>query len=226
MIGILFKVLKQLPERGLRRPVALSALCAFTLIIPLAWGSWEFFQSLDFIDYAILDWALALLGMLTVVTLAIMFFSSLVMFISGFFLDSVADAVENRHYPGLPAPRRQSLREIGTSALALLLISVAVNLVLLPAYLLALFVPGLSLVLFYLANGYILGREYFWIVASRRLRPQELMAVRRAGRWSVLGAGAMIAGLTTIPVVNLFMPVIATAVMVHLFHRLQAKQDT
>jgi len=40
----------------------------------------------------------------------------------------------------------------------------------LPLYI---FVPGVNLVLFYGLNGYLLGREYFAMVAMRRLDPRE-----------------------------------------------------
>ncbi|MEJ0071726.1 MAG: hypothetical protein WDO24_26715 [Pseudomonadota bacterium] len=50
------------------------------------------------------------------------------------------------------------------------------NLVLLPLY----FVPGLNLVLFYGANGYLIARGYFEQVAVRRLALPETRACSRA----------------------------------------------
>jgi uncharacterized protein involved in cysteine biosynthesis len=44
--------------------------------------------------------------------------------------------------------------------------------------------------------------------------------LRRTHRLTVLAAGVIIAGLFTLPVVNLAAPVIGTAAMVHVFHGL------
>ena len=48
------------------------------------------------------------------------------------------------------------------------------------------------------------------------------MACNRAAtlaQWAA-SSGLVIAGLTVIPVINLLVPVVATAFMVHIFHRL------
>ena len=73
--------------------------------------------------------------------------------------------------------------------------------------------------MFYLVNGYLLGREYFEMVGVRRLPVADVTSLRKAHSLSVLMTGIAIAFLLTIPVVNLLMPVVATAAMVHLFEK-------
>jgi CysZ protein len=94
-------------------------------------------------------------------------------------------------------------------------VAVALNLLALPLYLL----PGPNLVVFLALNGYLLGREYFELVAQRRMSPLDAARCRRAVRARVWAAGAMIAVLLMVPLVNLIAPVIAIAFMVHLFER-------
>ena len=70
---------------------------------------------------------------------------------------------------------------------------------------------------FYAVNGYLLGREYFELVAMRRLDPDAARRLRRAHRGELFVAGVVMAFLLTLPVVNLLAPVVITAAMVHLF---------
>ena len=110
-----------------------------------------------------------------------------------FFQDAIIDAVERRHYPGLPLPREQPLLEQVWGALTFGALAVALNLLALPFYLLLLFLPPFNLLLFYGLNGYLFGREYFEMVAVRRLDPAKLRGLRRSRRGRLLLAGAVIA---------------------------------
>ncbi|MBU2089763.1 MAG: EI24 domain-containing protein, partial [Alphaproteobacteria bacterium] len=101
-----------------------------------------------------------------------------------------------------------------------LALSILLNLIALPVYLL---LPAVNLVLFYFLNGYLISREYFDMVAIRRVDKAEIVSMRRAYRGRLLGFGAVIAFLMTVPLVNLFVPVFATATMVHLFQGLRRK---
>jgi uncharacterized protein involved in cysteine biosynthesis len=76
---------------------------------------------------------------------------------------------------------------------------------------------------FYALNGYLLGREYFELVALRRLDESSVRALRRSYQGSIFLSGALIAFITTIPLLNLAAPVVATAFMVHLFESLRRR---
>lgn len=130
-----------------------------------------------------------------------------------FFLEDVADAVERRHYPGLAPARAQGAGEMAATAARFLALVFLVNLALLPF----LFVAPVFPFVFYPANGYLLGREYFEMVAARRADPDQARALRRRNRWALWAAGTVAAAMLTVPVLNLVAPVIATAAMVHLF---------
>ncbi|MFM7443674.1 MAG: EI24 domain-containing protein, partial [Tabrizicola sp.] len=79
--------------------------------------------------------------------------------------------------------------------------------------------PGIPLV-FWAINGFLLGREYFSLVALRRLPPQEVKAMRRRNRWTLWAAGTLMAAPLSVPFVNLVIPVLGVATFTHLYHRL------
>ncbi len=130
------------------------------------------------------------------------------------FLEGAADAVERRHYPGLAPARAQGWAEMAVVSARFLAGLILVNLALAPF----LFFPPVFPFVFYPANGYLLGREYFELVAGRRVDPEQARALRRRNRWAVWAAGTVAALMLTVPVLNLIAPVIAVAAMVHLFH--------
>ncbi|MBT5415490.1 MAG: hypothetical protein HOK81_12910, partial [Rhodospirillaceae bacterium] len=132
---------------------------------------------------------------------------------SSFFLESVADAVEDRHYPALPPAREQPIAEAIVLALRFTGLVLVLNLLALPLY----FIPPLNLFVFYALNGYLLSKEYYELVALRRLDRASARTVWRRGRGRFFVAGLLIAGLASVPVAGLLTPVVATAFMVHVF---------
>jgi len=94
-------------------------------------------------------------------------------------------------------------------------LALLLNLLALPLYLL----PGPNLPVYLLLNGYLLGREYFEVVALRRLDAAATDRVRRRWRLRLWAIGAVIAPLLLIPLVNLVAPVIGVALMTLRFHR-------
>ncbi|MDH5188787.1 MAG: hypothetical protein OEW37_07495, partial [Rhodospirillaceae bacterium] len=64
-----------------------------------------------------------------------------------------------------------------------------------------------------------LSREYFEVAATRRLSLGEAQALRSSKQTSLTIIGVAYAFMLTIPFVNLITPVVATAAMVHLFHK-------
>ncbi|MEO5373234.1 MAG: EI24 domain-containing protein [Alphaproteobacteria bacterium] len=213
MLASLVKAFAQLGEPRFQR-VALKAVTATIAVYGLlAMGVW---QLVDVAAASAAPWVASLvhwLGGTAAVVLLTVLFPSVVAFVVGFFLEEIAAAVEARHYPDLPAPRVQPLGEALRGALRFALVAMALNLVMLPAYL----IPGVNLLLFFALNGYLLGREYFDLVSLRRLDLTEARSLRRSRFLGLWIAGAVIALLLTIPVANMFAPIVATAFMVHVF---------
>lgn len=140
---------------------------------------------------------------------------------AGLFLEDVVAAVEARHYGWLPPARPQGLLAGLKDSVNLFGLIVLVNI----GLLLALpFTAGFALPVWYLANGYLLGREYFSLVALRRMPPAAMRDMRRSHGLGIWAAGVLMALPLSIPLVNLAVPVLGAATFTHLFHRYAARQ--
>jgi uncharacterized protein involved in cysteine biosynthesis len=164
-----------------------------------------------------LDWLLDILGGLAVLALTWLLFPAVVTLIFSFFIERIAAAVEAMDYPELGPSRRQPFAETLKAMARLTGLTILLNLLALPAYLL---MPGINLLVFLALNGYLLGREYFEAVALRRLDWAAAKGVRNRHGGRVFLGGIVIAALFALPLVNLVAPVVATAFMVHLFEAL------
>ncbi len=132
------------------------------------------------------------------------------------FLDDIVAAVERRHYPDDPPGRPLPLGRSIVLSIRFAVLVVVLNILVLPLYLVVISLP----LIFYSLNGYLLGREYFELVAYRHADEATARDLRRRHRIRCFLAGVVTAVLLTVPVVNLLAPIIATAAMVHLFKRL------
>ena len=168
----------------------------------------------------VLDWGVGL-GLFWAWTGGLFLFPAVMVAVLSFFLEDIARAVERKHYPDRPAARSQPLTEVCGGAVQFLGLTLGVNLLVLPFYLVAFFIPGLSFVLYYIVNGYLFGREYAMLVSGRRSGWAELKRICPAG--AVFWTGVLGAFLFTLPVLNLIAPLWMTAVMVHRYEDWQKR---
>ena len=169
---------------------------------------------------AVIAGALAVAGFLLLLWFA---FVIVAQNVAAFFLDRVVARVEEIDYPELPpAPGLRTADGVAASIRFTALL-VAVNLAAAPFYLFGLLVPVVSVALFYLVNGWLVGREYADIVILRRLPPAQAAEWRKSHRRPLFVAGVAIAFAMTVPVVNLLAPVVGAAFATHLFHRIRAR---
>ena len=136
---------------------------------------------------------------------------------TAFFLDEVADAVEARHYPGLGAAPGTGILDTLVDTLGFLGLLLVVNLISLIFWA---FAGPLMPLISWAINGYLLGREYFTLVAARRLGRQRAMELRQRHAGQIWLAGALMAVPLAFPLVNLLVPVLGVATFTHMFHRL------
>lgn len=140
---------------------------------------------------------------------------------AGLFLDDVAAIVETENYPGDPAGTPMPILAGMVIAIKFFAVVVLVNAVALPLVLLL----GFGVLIFFGANGYLLGREYFQFAASRFHDERTVKALRLKHGGRIFLAGLMIAGFLAIPFVNLLTPLFATALMVHIHKRIEAREN-
>ncbi|MGB0508113.1 MAG: EI24 domain-containing protein [Pikeienuella sp.] len=165
------------------------------------------------LDKAALVFAIAAIGVMSI----FLMFPVAAVFI-GFMLDRIADAVESEHYPGLPEPRRQPISEAIWNAVKFSLVLIVANILAFIIYLLS---TILAPVIFWIVNGYLLSREYYELVALRRMPPKEARQLRKRHFWAILPSGVLIAMLLSVPILNLLAPLVGVAAFVHLYHRKQ-----
>lgn len=139
--------------------------------------------------------------------------------ITSFFLEDVADAVEEKHFPTLmPAPKIGFFEAI-IDTLTFFAVLIGANVAAFFAYAM---LPFLAVPIFFVLNGYLLGREYFTLAAMRREGRVKAKALRRKHSGQIWFAGILMALPLTIPVMNLFIPILGAATFTHLYHRLAA----
>lgn len=165
---------------------------------------------------AYLDWAAAIASALGIIVVLFFAVPPVVSLVAGFFLDEIAGEVERTHYPADLPGREQPLGRSLLLAVKFALIVLVVNI----GTLMLALIPGVNLLAWWLANGYLLGREYFELAAMRFRSPEEARALRRQHRGRVFFGGLMIAGMMAIPIINLATPLVATAFMVHVHKKL------
>jgi uncharacterized protein involved in cysteine biosynthesis len=173
----------------------------------------------------IAQWVAGIVFLSSVMFATLVLFPAVITIIVGFFLEDVVNAVEVRQYPDLPPARPQPVSEVLATTVKFAATVIALNVFFLPVYLILLFVPPLALALYYVLNGYLVSREYYELVALRRLAPGPARRLRRAHRGRVLLAGIVVVFIMTIPIVNFITPVLATAFMVHVFQNLPRRAE-
>ncbi|MBO6897062.1 MAG: EI24 domain-containing protein [Shimia sp.] len=138
--------------------------------------------------------------------------------ITSLFLDEVADAVEDKHYPELPDVPRVSFSEGLKDSVNFLGVLIAANILALVLY--AIF-PPFSLFIFWGLNGFLLGREYFQLVAMRRVGRAEAKKLRKKHMGTIWLAGTLMAMPLVVPLLNLVIPILGAATFTHLYHQLE-----
>lgn len=212
MLSAFAKALAQFGDPAFRRPLLISLALAVLLFAALWAGVGFLLTRTALSEIGWLELTFDALGGLAAIVLTFILFPGVAGAILSLFADRIIAAVEARYYPGLPPPRAQSFVEQALLALRFLGIVVVLNVAVLPLYL----IPFANILVFYGMNGYLLGREYFEMVAPRRLDAAERHELWRRRRPEFIFAGGAIAFVSTLPFVNFAAPALAAAAMTHL----------
>ncbi len=222
MFSALSTALSDTFSKPLRAVMMRSLGLALVLMVLAGFGA---FYGLEAIPEFGADWGWPILdevvdwlsGAFVIVALVLLLMPVSALF-AGLFLEEVAGAVEERHYPGDVAGRDQPFAQGLWIALKFTLLLIVLNLIALPLY----FIPVVNVIAYWGLNGYLLGREYFELVALRHHTPAEARSLRRSKSIRVFSGGVAAAALASIPVINLLTPFFATALMVHLHKKVMA----
>ena len=216
LIRVFLIAVSQLANKSLRRVIWLGLVGSAAIFMLLVFVISLFLFGTDIFVFngflglfnPILEFFTDLFGVALVLFLSCLLFPSVVYLIVCFFSEDVALAVETELYPYLPEPRKQGKREIIVVTIKFVAISLVLNIFVIPVY--AVLFP-VSPFVFYALNGYLMGREYFELVALRRVNSAEAQILRRAFRGQLFLAGTVIAFMMTIPIVNFIAPYLSSS---------------
>ena len=195
----------------LAKVIALT-LAAFVL---LGIGLWYGMSAL-FVWFNLTDdgtWSVLLSVALSLLS-AILLFRVVAGAMTWIFADDIIDAVEDRHYPqhadmGKRARLATGMRKAGRPVVR----GILYNLLALPIYVALLFTGIGTAIAFLLVNALLLGRDLEDMLIARHGKDHG--AIRKLPRLllGLLGTAGMM-----VPILNLFVPVLATAMAVHMVH--------
>ena len=225
ILAAFFKAISQLPDPRFRRVLLLGIGLTIALLIGTYAGLLWLVQTVTADGVTIpwigqVGWVGDLLswGSLGVmILLSVFLMVPVASAITSLFLDDVAQAVEDVHYPHLPQVPRSNFWDSVKDTVNFLGVLLGANIA---AFLLYALLPFLALPIFFALNGYLLGREYFQIAAMRRIGRENAQALRQKHWVKIWIAGCLMALPLSIPLVNLVIPILGAATFTHLFHRL------
>jgi CysZ protein len=215
----LIRALPQLLERPVLRVLVKSIAVTLLLFAALGFAGWYALAAL------LARWdqstATELGGLLAVLATVIggwLLFRLVALLVLQFFVEEIVAAVEARHYPHAGHTlRHRSLLQNTRDGLRALMRALLVNLAVLP-FAIILLVTGVgTALLFWFANGWLLGRELTEMVWLRHQQgTADAMPVSGLQRFAL---GGFVAALMAVPLVNLLVPVLGAAAATHLVHR-------
>lgn len=140
--------------------------------------------------------------------------------ITSLFLEEVADAVEDEHYPWQPEVPGVPILDTVIDALGFTGVLILANILALVLYLVF---PPFAPLIFWSMNGFLLGREYFTLAALRREGREGARALRRRHLPTIWLAGTLMAIPLSIPIVNLMIPILGAASFTHIYNGVVAR---
>lgn len=227
IVSAFLAAIAQIGDRRFLRVLILGTALATALLVALSAGAALILDqilpaSLDLPCLGQIGWAGDLFGWAAfalMLVLSVFLMVPVASLFAAIFLDSVADAVEDRHYPGLPPAPAVPAYDALIDTVNFFGVLIAVNALALILYAL---VGPFAPLLFWAVNGYLLGREYFQMVAMRRLGRAGARAMRRQYAGRIWLAGILMAAPLSLPLLGLVIPVLGVATFTHIFHRLVA----
>ena len=125
-----------------------------------------------------LAWLLSIMASLGIITGALFLMPTVTAFVGSFFVDEIAEAVERSRYPAEPPGRALPMMRALIEGVKFALLALVVYFCALPFMLFA----GFGVIALFLANAYLLGREYFELAAMRFRPPHEAKRCARPTR--------------------------------------------
>ena len=228
ILSAFLRTLGQVGDARFRRVLMLGIVLTLALLVAACAVvfvalQWAFGADVTLPVFGPVTWLGDLLswtGLFVMLGLSIFLMIPVASAITSMFLEDVADAVEARHYPQAPPARPVPFGEALRDTLNFLGVLIGANIMALFLY--AIFSP-LTPFIFYGMNGYLLGREYYTLAAMRREGRAGARALLRANGLTVWVAGILMAIPLTVPIMNLFIPILGAAAFTHIYHETRSR---
>jgi CysZ protein len=206
------RAIRQLDDPRFRGVVWRSLAWSFACFVALHVGAiWMVHRMLAFHGW--LAWSADILASVGASLLAFWLFLPVAAGIGTLYFDRIAAAVELRFYPSLPRAESASIFEQIWDGVAVAMKVLALSIA---ALVLAVIIPGLGVLLGWMIAAYAIGRGLFVGVAMRRMPRTIAESLYRRHRGTILAQGAVLALAAYIPILNLLIPILGTAAMVHI----------
>ncbi|MGD9972338.1 MAG: EI24 domain-containing protein [Desulfatirhabdiaceae bacterium] len=215
----MFPLLKTFVSIKKANLLGLMAMCALLAIIVVAgavacvtWMTDRFITiERGWLD-TLLNWTV---GLLTGVGGWFML-PALTVLISSLFLETVIQRVERFDYPDTVRDENLKFWPEIWHDLKFTGLAVGLNILVLPLYLF-----GIGFAVSILLNSYLLGREFFESAAGYHLGKNRARTLGGQNRKAMYGGGLVITVMAIVPLLNLFVPIIAIIWMVHVYHQIR-----
>ena len=222
----LFKTsILDLLEPDIRTILFKTVILSLFSIIMIVYMCWTLFNTHQVFDIwllgPILSWAWGLIALI----FGALLLPPITIIIGSIYSDSIVDHIEKKYYPSRLGMRQIKLSELGFSISKNFCITITVNILLAPLYLIGTFFPIISFLIFYSVNGYLIGKELFETVASRHLEMKDRYLLKKQNNSKVIIGGIIMVGISTIPILNLIAAVLGIVFMTHFFHSLALKTE-
>ncbi|MBT4355715.1 MAG: hypothetical protein HOD13_14235 [Rhodospirillaceae bacterium] len=225
MLKLFKKSILDLLEPDIRTILFKTVILSLFSIIMIVYMCWTLFNTHQVFDIwllgPILSWAWGLLALI----FGALLLPPITIIIGSIYSDSIVDHIEKKYYPSRLGMRQIKLSELGFSISKNFCITITVNILLAPLYLIGTFFPIISFLIFYSVNGYLIGKELFETVASRHLEMKDRYLLKKQNNSKVIIGGIIMVGISTIPILNLIAAVLGIVFMTHFFHSLALKTE-
>lgn len=223
-----FKALGQLGDPRFRNVLFLGLGLTIGLLIAAYFGLLAVLNTLGLYDLAAAQmgeggwgaWIINATSFFAIILLSVFLMVPVASAFTSLFLDRIASAVEDKHFAYLPPADPAPFSEAMKDTVNFLGVLIGANIL---ALLIYLALPPFAPLIFWGLNGFLLGREYFFIAAMRRIGREGAKELRREHFATIWIAGTLMAIPLSVPLVNLLIPILGAATFTHLFHTLEER---
>ena len=220
MINLFLISVSQLPDPALRRVIIKSILLSVLVFLFLAIIVWFVLSETNFFTFWVFEAFADMFGGITAIVISWLLFPTLASFFITVFLEDIVEAVESRYYPNTLLEKINNPSATFVISLRFTVIALFLNILAIPFYFFTIWFPPLGIFVFYCLNSYLLGREYFELVALRHIKLKDISSIRQSNSWQLFLFGSVTTFLFTIPIINFLAPILGVAGMTHFFRKL------